>query len=326
MPADLQSTSPSALVSFGAWVASKPSWGSGSTRTEVHPSYRVDQQLGPGRGESWRQFGRVSPPSIDDLSSEQHRPGVESGLDLHRGDPRHRSPAAIAAWIGAAPRYLGSSEACTLTKPRRGHRQKLSRSRSRRTPRPHRGQARAPRSTRGNGRRLGLLRLHHLETRPWPRPPPADPAPVAPPDRSRRLADHQLRPVPLLAQRRSDGTANSGVPKKTMRSTLRVRPLPGAIDLLEIVRRRRARPAASMPCGGPSSPSCSIMSIKRAAREKPTLSRRWRKLADALRSAITRRAASSNISSSGSPPPTALRVLDRVLERRSSRAAAGPAS
>ena len=34
--------------------------------------------------------------------------------------PVSRSPRRIAHWIGAAPRYCGSSDACTLMQPRRG--------------------------------------------------------------------------------------------------------------------------------------------------------------------------------------------------------------
>jgi len=34
--------------------------------------------------------------------------------------PETSSPAAIAAWIGAAPLYFGSSEAWTLTQPASG--------------------------------------------------------------------------------------------------------------------------------------------------------------------------------------------------------------
>ena len=30
------------------------------------------------------------------------------------------SPLAMAHWMGAAPRYFGSNEACTLMMPRRG--------------------------------------------------------------------------------------------------------------------------------------------------------------------------------------------------------------
>ena len=78
--------------------------------------------------------------------------------------PVSGSPAMTARCMGAAPRYLGSSDACTLTKPRRGaistRRAGSCRRRRRRRGRAQRGKCR---EKRGVLQPFGLKRQAGLE-------------------------------------------------------------------------------------------------------------------------------------------------------------------
>ena len=152
--------------------------------------------------------------------------------------PVWRSPAMIARWTGAAPRYVGSSDACTLIMPRRGVASTGSvriRPYAATTPRSARSAASSARngscfsrSGCSTGTPPSIARAFTGASLVfWPRPRGRSGCVTTP---TTACAD--------CSSASSEGTANAGVPKKTIRE--RGHHLP-ARDILRILRTIRSR-------------------------------------------------------------------------------------
>ena len=86
-----------------AWPACRPAAARPARLLETLE--RLDHQLRADRGETRGERGRVLVGADRSRALEQDRSGVEPRLHPHRAStPVSGSPAAIAAWIGAAPR------------------------------------------------------------------------------------------------------------------------------------------------------------------------------------------------------------------------------
>ncbi len=122
--------------------------------------------------------------------------------------PVSGSPARIAAWTGDAPRQRGSSEACTLTQPRRGRPQDLRQEGSGRTRRP-RWRPDAPRASLS--RSAPLPRTVSGFSVGIPRAAPAPPPATAAARRGARPAG------PAASRRAARGSRRRAGPRATAR-------------------------------------------------------------------------------------------------------------
>ena len=233
----VQSIAPSSFFSSGArWPARRPAF-PGRCVPAAQARQRLHQQVRAHHGQAPAQFDGVLLGADLGLRLQQHVAGIEPGIDPHRGDAGARLAVARSPTeSGPAPRYFGSSEACTLMMP---------------------SGARSITDLRND---LAVAHHHHgVGARCRADTPPLRDgarAPAGRPARPRRSAASftgeaagilaaAARPVGLRQHRghlvpgarrsaSSVGTANAGVPRKTRRIGRALAPVPGALQLLDL--------------------------------------------------------------------------------------------
>ena len=104
---------------FSAWARTWPACCPAAAERSAgrEPVQSLHQQVRAHRGQPPAQvdgvlFGPISVSAFSSMSA-----GVEPRVDAHGGDAGARFPIDDGPLDGAAPRYLGSSEACTLRMP-----------------------------------------------------------------------------------------------------------------------------------------------------------------------------------------------------------------
>ena len=96
------------------------SCGCGVMRSLLRGREGLDHQLRADLRELWIKLGGGGVGADGNAVDEQHIAGVEARVERMVVTPVSVSPLATAHWMGAAPRYLGSSEPWRLMLPKRG--------------------------------------------------------------------------------------------------------------------------------------------------------------------------------------------------------------